>query len=967
MAKNVYSTIKSAYHPEKIEAIRKKRHVAPVAVQIIPSDLCDHDCGFCILEGSLIGKDGNSDYIENIKVGDFVRGASGRLNMVTETSRRVVDAVYRISLADRQLELTGNHEISTSEGWKRADAIKVGDAIATAESVRSFAAATVPLRLQEVGGSPLPNSEGAEGYPASLHGNTNPFQRDMVFRSVVAISQETGSFQVCNFTCTPDHTYIANGIVVHNCAYRMSGYTSNQLFQTVEGQSRKARNPNRQIPREKLLEIIDDCAEMGVKSIQFSLWGEEHIPIVRADGTTHSIGIGAWVDSQFSQPYAGGYEDKKIADQGIQSYSIDDAGQLIQAPITHVYRHQANEDLIEVTLEDGRTIIVTESHSINIIRDGKIQKVPVKDAALGEPVACATWKGQQGVAEYILPSQKKTSGVHRALNKTIKATPEFFRLMGYHTAEGTANRRGHQNMVGWILGTEGRKIHLIADILHCVHRVFGVKGQSHDRGGTTFIKLFSRAIYKLFEQWGMTAKSIHRGIPAPVWGAPDALKIEYLKGLFGGDGNWRSSLYKKGTQEYSRNSLHLKTASRRLAHDAFALLKQLGCDATLGQGRNAKRLIEGRTLEPSMYYTVNIYNRPSLNILVDIVEHLGGTIEPYVGSVYSKAEAKKRRSFPAFGLAAQAIPIKSLRRATELGRPIVYDITVGQTHRFITTTGIGCTNTGGGEPTVHPDFVEVAAYAQKKGMDTALVTNGGHLKDSELRAVVRRNVWVRISIDAATPETYCAIRNVSRRHWDDMLEGVRLLCEEAKGEALTIGAGFVTTPENWQEMYDAAALYKSLGIHNVRLGLMFNPDGSTPYEGFRDEMQALARKTTADHTDATFTVINRVSEKMSELDQGSPDFKHCSYQRLTTYIGGDQNVYRCCVLAYNLRGKIGSIADVRFKDFWLSKEVQKDFAGFDAHGCPRCQFTNIIKHTNAFIENGNLPNPKEPPPHVNFV
>ena len=35
------------------------------------------------------------------------------------------------------------------------------------------------------------------------------------------------------------------------CAYRMSGYTSNQMFQVEEGQSRSARNPRRQITTEK--------------------------------------------------------------------------------------------------------------------------------------------------------------------------------------------------------------------------------------------------------------------------------------------------------------------------------------------------------------------------------------------------------------------------------------------------------------------------------------------------------------------------------------------------------------------------------------------------------------------------------------------------------------------------------------------------------------------------------------------
>lgn len=53
------------------------------------------------------------------------------------------------------------------------------------------------------------------------------------------------------------------------CAYRMSSGLSSELFKTAE-----THNPNRQIPVEKAREIIDDCAELGVKAIQFTGGGE---------------------------------------------------------------------------------------------------------------------------------------------------------------------------------------------------------------------------------------------------------------------------------------------------------------------------------------------------------------------------------------------------------------------------------------------------------------------------------------------------------------------------------------------------------------------------------------------------------------------------------------------------------------------------------------------------------------------
>lgn len=59
------------------------------------------------------------------------------------------------------------------------------------------------------------------------------------------------------------------------CAYRMSGYTSNEWFKVEDAVSGLVNNnPNRMIPYEKVVEILDDCVEMGVKAIEITGGGE---------------------------------------------------------------------------------------------------------------------------------------------------------------------------------------------------------------------------------------------------------------------------------------------------------------------------------------------------------------------------------------------------------------------------------------------------------------------------------------------------------------------------------------------------------------------------------------------------------------------------------------------------------------------------------------------------------------------
>jgi MoaA/NifB/PqqE/SkfB family radical SAM enzyme len=61
------------------------------------------------------------------------------------------------------------------------------------------------------------------------------------------------------------------------CAYRQSGYTSNELFGIIDKNGDINNNPNRMIPYNKVLEIVDDCAELGVKAIQLTGGGEPSV------------------------------------------------------------------------------------------------------------------------------------------------------------------------------------------------------------------------------------------------------------------------------------------------------------------------------------------------------------------------------------------------------------------------------------------------------------------------------------------------------------------------------------------------------------------------------------------------------------------------------------------------------------------------------------------------------------------
>ena len=286
--------------------------------------------------------------------------------------------------------------------------------------------------------------------------------------------------------------------------------------------------------------------------------------------------------------------------------------------------------------------------------------------------------------------------------------------------------------------------------------------------------------------------------------------------------------------------------------------------------------------------------------------------------------------------------------------------------------------TGGGEPTIHPDFIPIVAYAQGKGIDTALVTNGNMLHDEEHRKLVLNMAWVRISVDAGTVGRYREDRGVGATAWHRMCEAVKQLSDDREErrnanpewQGPVIGIGFVVNPQNYLEIYQAVGMYSEWGVDNVRLGLMFNPDDMTPFNEIRGEIATQSNSAVRDfHVDGKFAVINRTAEKMEDLENQNPEYEFCGFQNFTTYIGGDLNVYRCCVYAYHQHGLVGSLKDIGLKEFWESQAKKDDFDGFKATSCERCQFNDINRAINAGMDNPSLIplEGAEAPFHGNFV
>ena len=282
--------------------------------------------------------------------------------------------------------------------------------------------------------------------------------------------------------------------------------------------------------------------------------------------------------------------------------------------------------------------------------------------------------------------------------------------------------------------------------------------------------------------------------------------------------------------------------------------------------------------------------------------------------------------------------------------------------------------TGGGETTLHPRITDLLKLALNRGLHTALITNGLTLsleKNKELVGLAVHGDWVRVSIDAATRDTYNLVRppvrsdRAGNRNFEKALEGLQALAETKQKHHLTscvIGAGFVVQKGNWHEIVKAAALYKKAGADNIRISGLFSPWGERYFDGWREQAEGLEKAAIRDLDDPTgYRVYGRFHEKVADL-HASPTYKDCWYQRFTLYLGADGNLYRCCVTSYQKLGLLGNIIQAGGLKALLDKpETQEKIRSFDARQCPVCQFNDRNKAIQAMIDAPELP---QVSPHI---
>lgn len=250
----------------------------------------------------------------------------------------------------------------------------------------------------------------------------------------------------------------------------------------------------------------------------------------------------------------------------------------------------------------------------------------------------------------------------------------------------------------------------------------------------------------------------------------------------------------------------------------------------------------------------------------------------------------------------------------------------------IVEMGVGAvTFSGGGEPLLYKELPEVVERLRRGGVRVATLTNGSNLRGRMADAFAEHGTWVRISLDAWDDASYAAARGVPHGAFSRLMDDIADFV--ARGSTCVLGISLIVGEANHAHVADICATLTDLGVDHVKIsGAVISNDraeNNAYHRRFADAVTAQiarAREVAARTGGGRTTIVDHYHETNETFERG---YRSCPFARFLTVIGADGGVYLCQDKAYTTEGRLGSLGDRRFRDFWFDPETQGRLRGLD--------------------------------------
>jgi MoaA/NifB/PqqE/SkfB family radical SAM enzyme len=258
---------------------------------------------------------------------------------------------------------------------------------------------------------------------------------------------------------------------------------------------------------------------------------------------------------------------------------------------------------------------------------------------------------------------------------------------------------------------------------------------------------------------------------------------------------------------------------------------------------------------------------------------------------------------------------------------------------------------GGGEPSLHPDYVPFIKECKKQGLELGIATNGYMTNNPETwKAICESCKFIGFSMDAGNENNYAETKGVPKEWFNVVIDNIKGLAQVKKdlGSKVQIGYKFLLDEKNYKSIYEAAELASKIGVNHFQFRPAINPN----YEFFKDKEDMIwyqidkAQKTLETEDFRVFGIKHKFNPDFSKKHK----FSKCRANMLTSTWCADGNIYMCT----DTRGNPWSLLTNHYPnpekviDYWGSKEHWDKIDKIDFHkNCDRC----TLSAYNEFFEN----------------
>jgi cyclic pyranopterin phosphate synthase len=215
---------------------------------------------------------------------------------------------------------------------------------------------------------------------------------------------------------------------------------------------------------------------------------------------------------------------------------------------------------------------------------------------------------------------------------------------------------------------------------------------------------------------------------------------------------------------------------------------------------------------------------------------------------------------------------------------------------------------GGGEPTLHPEWTNAVINAHALGLEQGMYTLGGHFTPETAHILSSRAAFVVVSLDAADADTYAADKNVPRRRFDEACAGIVMLT----GQKAAVGVSFLLHERNWLQVPEMLALTRQLGATYATFRPAVRFAANAPSQPTDDRAWVTDAVSLLRHVSTEPDVECDVARFLDYRDWQGHGYSTCEGIRLNATITPDGRVWLCP----NRRGVAGSsIGDLRTESF----------------------------------------------------